>query len=307
MQTKYGKGVLVAMGLGLILALKHVQKKNVHPQGVVLVTGAGSGIGYAVAQTLKQAGFDVWGSVRQTTQAEALKRQGIRPLMMDISDPKSIRQAVEHLKKNLDGQKLVGLVNNAGIAVTGPVAMLSPKDLRTQFEINVFGLFELTQALLPQMASRSKIVQMSSITGETTQPLIGAYSSSKHALEALSTALRRELQLIGSSVEVVIVQPGSVETPIWQKLENTVNLEQYLDTPYAHLSQTLWGRIQSARNRATPERVSQAVLKIFQRSQNAPLYIVSNDWIEEVIVPRVLSDKLLDRVFLQILGSAKGS
>jgi short-subunit dehydrogenase len=182
----------------------------------ILVTGATSGIGRDAALALAAAGHHVIAAGRRTAALEALRASqapgAITPLRLDLDDAASIAAAAEEVDRLTDGRGLDALVNNAGFATAGALAELSDRDLRAQFETNVFGLMALTRAVLPAMLSRGagRIVNVSSVSGRIPAPLLGAYHASKYALEALSDALRMEVAAFG--VQVVLVEPGTIRT-----------------------------------------------------------------------------------------------
>lgn len=182
----------------------------------VLVTGASTGIGHAVADLLARSGFTVFAGVRNDADAERLTtlHENVRALRLDVQKPQEILQAASEIEASRI--PLAGVVNNAGIALAGPLEYLPIGELRRQFEINVFGAVAVTQAALPLLrVARGRIVFMSSVSGQIAPPFIGAYASSKFALEAIADALRMELSTFGIAVSVI--QPGNVKTPIWKK------------------------------------------------------------------------------------------
>jgi NAD(P)-dependent dehydrogenase (short-subunit alcohol dehydrogenase family) len=182
------------------------------PSGTVLVTGASTGIGEATALHLKELGFDSVGAVRRDEDAERLRGAGLRTVKLDVTDAGSIGVAREELG---DG-RLAGVVNNAGVAVAAPLEFLPLDQLRRQLEVNLIGQIAVIQAFLPALrASRGRIVNVSSIGGRVALPLVSAYNASKFALEAVSDSLRRELH--GQGVDVILIEPGGVKTPIWRK------------------------------------------------------------------------------------------
>src|ERR671915_2319963 len=182
------------------------------PSGTVLVTGASSGIGEATALHLKELGFDAVAAVRKNEDAERLAGRGLRTVKLDVTDVDSIDAA----RDELAGGPLAGLVNNAGIAVAAPLEYLPLDQLRDQLEVNLVGQLAVTQRFLPALrAGRGRIVNVSSIGGRVALPLLGAYHASKFALEAISDTLRRELRSQG--VDVIVIEPGGVKTPIWRK------------------------------------------------------------------------------------------
>jgi NAD(P)-dependent dehydrogenase (short-subunit alcohol dehydrogenase family) len=185
----------------------------------VLVTGASTGIGEACALELDRRGFRVFAGVRRDEDAEQLRQKAsarLLPVMLDVTNADSIAAAVEVVRAALGRQGLLGLVNNAGLAVPGPLELLPIDQLRRQFEVNVFGQIAVTQAFLPMLRlARGRIVMMSSISGRVAAPFVGPYAASKHALEALSDSLRVELRRWG--ITVSLIEPGNVKTPIWEK------------------------------------------------------------------------------------------
>ncbi|HZZ64693.1 MAG TPA: SDR family oxidoreductase [Candidatus Baltobacteraceae bacterium] len=182
----------------------------------VLVTGASTGIGYATALLLAQSGYTVFGGVRSPQDAQRLRNahQRIQPIQLDITRSDEIAAAAEHIR--LNGTPLYGLVNNAGIAVAGPLEYLPMDEIRRAFEVNVFGALAMTQAALPLLrAANGRIIFMSSVSGQIAPPLLGPYAASKFALEAFADSMRMELSAFG--IPVSVIQPGNVRTPIWGK------------------------------------------------------------------------------------------
>jgi NAD(P)-dependent dehydrogenase (short-subunit alcohol dehydrogenase family) len=182
----------------------------------VLVTGASTGIGLATVAELSAKGFRVFGTVRRSADAERVEAKGVTAVHMDVTSPESIVCAQERIEEALQGMPLSGVVNNAGIAAAGPLELLTPEEIRTVFEVNVFGVLEVSRSFLPLLRhSHGRIVNISSLSGRFALPFIGPYVASKFALEGLSDSLRRELMFVG--VDVILIQPGSVRTPIWEK------------------------------------------------------------------------------------------
>ena len=183
--------------------------------GSVVVTGTSTGIGEATANHLAGLGFDVLAGVRKDEDAERLRGGRIEPVKLDVTDSSSIVSAREQIERSCGG-RLAGLVNNAGTAVAAPLEYLPIDRLRQQLEVNLIGQVAVTQALLPFLrAARGRIVNVSSIGGRIALPLAGPYAASKFGLEAVSDSLRRELRHLG--VEVVVIEPGGIKTPIWKK------------------------------------------------------------------------------------------
>ena len=180
--------------------------------GTVLVTGASTGIGEATVLHLRELGFDPIAAVRKDEDAERLEGRGLRTTRIDVTDADQIAAA----RDALGDEPLAGLVNNAGIAVAAPLEFLPIDRLRQQLEINLIGQAAVTQAFLPALRrARGRIINVSSIGGRVGLPLVGAYNASKFGLEGLSDSLRRELRPLG--VDVILIEPGGVKTPIWNK------------------------------------------------------------------------------------------
>jgi len=192
--------------------------EGTHP-GAIAITGASTGIGKACVTELLKLGYHVFAGVRHENDFAALKNMAapnLHPVVIDVTSQASIAAGSKEIEASLGDMPLIGLINNAGIVVSGPLEFLPLDDLRMQFEINVFGHLAVTQALLPMLRrSRGRIVNISSITGRFSSPFIGPYSASKYALESLSDALRMELR--GSGIKLSIIEPGSIATLIWEK------------------------------------------------------------------------------------------
>src|SRR5450759_5373469 len=205
----------------------------------VVITGASTGIGWATAKLLLDRGFRVFGSVRKQADADRLRSEfgaNFTPLLFDVTNEAAVLAAAREVRAALNGETLTGLVNNAGIAVAGPVLELSADEFRHQMDVNVIGPIIATQAFGPLLGSdpslkgpKGRIVMISSVAGKNGNPLMSAYSASKHAIEGLSESLRREMMVFG--IDVVIIAPGAVKTPIWSKAEE-VDISAYSNSPY---------------------------------------------------------------------------
>jgi len=186
----------------------------------VVVTGASSGMGRACALRLAAGGFAVFAGVRKERDAQALREGGARrlaPVMLDVTEPETIGEALRTVREAVGGSGLAGLVNNAGIAVTGPIELVPLDELRRQFEVNVFGQVAVTQAFLPLLrAARGRIVNVGSVGARFALPFGGALNSSKAAFESISDSLRMELRRWG--IRVVLVSPGAIRTAAEAKL-----------------------------------------------------------------------------------------
>lgn len=195
------------------------------PRGAVVITGASTGIGHAAALHLPSLGFEVFAGVRRDEDADRLRAAGngaIEPLHIDVTDQGSIERAAQAVAASLNGGGLAGLVNNAGIAVPGPLEYLPIEEFRRQIEVNLIGQVAVTQAFLPMLRrARGRIVNIGSIGGRVALPLLGPYAASKHAMEGLSDSLRRELR--PSGIQVSLVRPGPIATEIWERGNTTAD------------------------------------------------------------------------------------
>src|SRR4051794_1580811 len=185
----------------------------------VLVTGASTGIGEACALHLDHLGWRVFAGVRRDEDGERLRRQAtdrLTPVRLDVTDEAEVGNALGSIADLVGDDGLAGLVNNAGVARGGPIEFLPLDEWRDQFEVNVFGQLAVTKAALPLVRqTRGRIVFIGSIAGRVAAPLVGPYSASKHAIEAIGATLREELTPWG--IEVSVVEPGVIKTPIWTK------------------------------------------------------------------------------------------
>src|SRR3990167_5251172 len=206
----------------------------------VVVTVVSTGIGWGATKVLAANGFHVFGSVRKTADGERLKAEfgdAFTPLLFDVTDEAAVRAGARQVQAALGGATLAGLVNNAGIAVAGPLLHLPVEDFRRQMEVNVTAMVTVTQAFAPLLGAENpprkdpgRIVNISSVGGRTATPFMAPYCASKFAVEGLSESLRRELLPYG--VDVIIVAPGAVATPIWSKAEEQ-DITPYANTVYA--------------------------------------------------------------------------
>ncbi|RTI19552.1 SDR family NAD(P)-dependent oxidoreductase [Thermus scotoductus] len=270
--------------------------------GAVLITGAGSGIGLATARLLAERGFRVYGGVRKSEDAKALSALGVVPLFLDVTQEESLVQA----RRLLEGEGLEGLVANAGIAVAGPLELIPPSVFRQVLEVNVLGAFATVRTFLPLLRkTRGRVVLMGSVSGLVALPLAGPYAASKFALEALADALRVELLPFG--VRVVLVEPGPVATPIWERSERWA--ETYLEPPPSG-TERVYGRYlevarraarASARRGLPPERVAEVVLKALQDPRPRARYLVApRGW--QTLLLRRLPEALRDRLLARFLA-----
>ena len=276
----------------------------------VVVTGVSTGIGWGILKVLIQQGFRVFGSVRKTEDAERLSKEfGERfvPLFFDVTDEPAVQAAAQQVREQLNGETLFGLVNNAGIAVPAPLIHQSTDDFRHQLEVNLVSVLIVTKAFVPLLGSdRSfegkpgRIINVSSVGGQFGGPFLGAYAASKHGLEGFSESLRRELMLYG--IDVIIIGPGSVATPIWDKAEQE-DLSMYADTDYIEAARRLQKyMIEDGRKGYPPEKVGEVVLYALTIPNPRVRYSVIPGSSFRRIIQMFLPKRVIDRIIARNLG-----
>jgi len=276
----------------------------------VVVTGASTGIGWGCVKVLTEDGWRVFAAVRRTEDAERLTAafgDAVRPLILDVTDSKGVAAAASEVDAALGGKTLAGLVNNAGIAVAGPLLHLKIEAFERQLAVNLTGPLIVTQAFAPLLgADRSRsgppgrIVMMSSVGGLSAPPFVGAYSASKFGLEGLSESLRRELKLYG--IDVVIINPGVVATPIWSK-SGRVNAD-FAGTPYAAaVAKVKATMLAMGKAGLPPERIGEAVRTALSAQRPKVRYIVTPTPLQDFFA-RNLPKRLVDRLMADRLGLA---
>ncbi|OUL24216.1 short-chain dehydrogenase/reductase [Nostoc sp. T09] len=277
--------------------------------GTVLITGASTGIGEACALLLDQLGFSVFAGVRQDADAEKLKRkasQRLTPIFLDVTDADAIAFAVETVT-NANNGKLAGLVNNAGIAIPGPLELLPIAEFQHQIQVNLIGQLAVTQGFLGLLRQgRGRIVNMGSICGKSAVPFLGAYNASKFALEGLTDVMRLELRPWGISVS--IIQPGTIATPIWDKSLTQAdidkeNLSESAQNLYGHAMNAVRKQVGILASKGiSADIVAQAVVHALTAKHPKTRYLVGQDAKIAAILKHLLPDKLYDRVVLYSMG-----
>lgn len=276
----------------------------------VVVTGVSSGIGWGITKILIQQGFRVFGSVRKQADATRLVKEfgnAFIPLLFDVTDEAGAHTAAQQVREQLKGETLFGLVNNAGIAVPAPLMLQSINDFRRQMEVNLIGTLIVTQAFLPLLGTdRSlpgnpgRIINISSVGGKTGAPFLGAYVASKHAIEGLSESLRRELMLYG--IDVIIIGPGAVATPIWDKAEKE-DVSQYAATEYAEaLRRFQKYMVEDGRKGYPPEKVGEVVLHALTTAKPKVRYAVVPGSKIRQLLQSILPKRVIDEIFAKNLG-----
>lgn len=276
----------------------------------VVVTGVSTGIGHAIAADLTSHGYHVFGSVRTQQDAERVQSElGERftPLLFDVTDNEAVRSAAAQVAAVAGDIGLAGLVNNAGIAVGGPLMYLPIDEMRRQLEVNVVGVLQVTQAFLPLLGAQpdppfeaGRIVNISSVSGHIAYPFLGPYAASKHALEAMTDSLRRELMVYG--IDVILVVAGAVATPIWEKVKNARSTS-YADTAFGPaLRKMAEATDANGSTGMPPQRVAFTVREALEVRDPKPRYLLTNSWLMGWMVPRWLPTRVYDRLMARQLG-----
>ncbi len=267
----------------------------------VLITGCSSGIGRATARGLKQRHWRVFATARKREDVRKLKKLGFESHSLDVANSKSIKEAVDWLLEETGGT-LDGLINNAGYGQRGAIEDLSREILRKQFEVNVFGLQELTNRLIPifRRQQRGRIVNISSVAGRISLPYSGAYSASKYALEALSDALRHEVR--GSGIQVSLIEPGVIRTKFGEKTQGYFLpvKEKRTSHHYKSYQKISQGRQKELSPRVPPpEIVVKRIIHALESSRPRARYLVTKEAYLFVILKRILPDSLIDFLMRQ--------
>lgn len=279
----------------------------------VVVTGVSTGIGWGVTKVLIQKGFRVFGSVRKTQDAERLSREfgdQFVPLLFDVTDEGAVQAAAQQVREYLNGETLFGLVNNAGIAVPAPLIHQATDDFRHQLEINLVSVLIVTKAFVSLLGADrllrgkpGRIVNISSVGGKNGGPFLGAYAASKHGLEGFSESLRRELMLYG--IDVIIVGPGSVATPIWDKAEQA-DVSMYANTDYVEAARRVQNyMIADGRRGYPPEKVGEVVWQALTTAKPRVRYSVIPGSSFRRVIQMLLPRRMVDRIIARNLGFLK--
>lgn len=275
-----------------------------------LVTGASTGIGWGCVKVLAARGLHVFGSVRKQADADRLAKEfgtAFTPVIFDITDPEAVAAGARVVEAALKGETLAGLVNNAGIANPGPLLHVGIDAFRQQLEVNVTGQLIVTQAFAPLLGAApdrrakapGRIVMITSVGGRNASPFVGPYNASKFALEGLSESLRRELMLYG--VDVIVVAPGAVATPIWDKAD-AIDVSRYANTPYAKaLAMVKTYMLEMGRKGLSPERIGEAVLTALTAPNPKVHYTVTPDPLQNWLMLH-LPKRMVDRTIASRLG-----
>jgi len=279
----------------------------------VVITGVSTGIGWGATKVLLQQGLRVFGSVRKPQDAAKLSQEfgeNFVPLIFDVTDENAVLAAAEQVQTQLNGEKLFGLVNNAGIAVAAPLLHLPTAEFRHQLEVNLVSVLIVTKAFVPLLGSDAslkgepgRIINMSSVGGKRGGPFLGAYVASKHGLEGFSETLRRELMLYG--IDVIIIGPGAIATPIWDKAEQ-VDADLYKHTDYYESGRRVQKyMVRDGRKGYPPEKVGEVVWQALTAPKPRVRYAVVPGNPVRNLFQSLLPKRVLDNIIAKRVGFKK--
>ena len=271
----------------------------------VVITGTSTGIGYATSKLLIEQNYHVFGSVRNNIDAERVSSElgsNFTPLIFDVTNESSVKESVKIVEKHLNGQKLAGLINNAGLGVIGTIQSLTAEQFKYQFDVNLLGVFHCCQAYLNLLgADRSlngnpgKIINISSISGEIGMPFMSAYNMSKFGLEGFSEGIRRELLMYG--IDVVVIAPGPVKTPIWGKINKREEIKRYDNSDYREsLSRAMKMTEKMEQVGVEPRVIAERALSIIENTKSSTRYRIDPTRIQNILLqlfPKRMADKMI--------------
>lgn len=276
----------------------------------VVITGASTGIGRSTAEHLAKAGWQVFAGIRKEKDGAALiaADDRIKPILLDVTNAEHVDAAVETVRAALAGQKLGGLVNNAGIANMGPLAIQPLDQFQAHFEVNVFGLLRATQAFAPLLGmdeslsgKSGRIVNITSVGGRLASPFLGAYTATKHAVESMTDSLRRELVIFG--IDAIAVGPGAVKTPIWDKAEQSNSANPYSNSPWSEpiekFSETM---LEGGRTGLDPEVIARTIEAALTEAKPKARYAPVPNKLTNFTLPMLLPKRTVDGFFQKRFG-----
>jgi NAD(P)-dependent dehydrogenase (short-subunit alcohol dehydrogenase family) len=276
----------------------------------VLITGASTGIGRASAQRMDAAGWRVFASVRREEDATSLRdaaSERLVPLLLDVTDPDQIAATAERVGGEVGAGGLDGLVNNAGIAVMAPLETIPIEDLRHQLEVNLISQVAVTQAMLPLIrTARGRVAFISSIGGRMAMPFGAPYHASKYGIEAVVDCLRQELRPWG--IDVVAIEPGSIDTPIWERGEKRADAAADQAPPaqealYGKQIESFRGAVRRTAERGIPPaKVAGAVHHALTARRPRTRYLVGADARGQALLSGLLPDRVMDRIVARAMG-----
>jgi NAD(P)-dependent dehydrogenase (short-subunit alcohol dehydrogenase family) len=277
----------------------------------VVITGASTGIGRAAARHLARKGWTVFAGVRRDNDCGHLldgAEGDLRPIRLDVTREEDVQAAAKAVSQALGRQTLTGLVNNAGIAKMGPLAIQPLEDFEAHFAVNVFGMLRITQAMIPLMGADSarqgppgRIITITSVGGRIASPFLGAYTATKHANESMSDSLRRELAIYG--IDAIAIGPGSVKTPIWDKAEQDNRGGLYADSDWADAIRRFeQAMLEGGRNGLSPDVIAATIETALTARKPKARYAPVPDKLTNFTIATRIPKRWLDAVFIRRFG-----
>jgi NAD(P)-dependent dehydrogenase (short-subunit alcohol dehydrogenase family) len=271
----------------------------------IVITGTSTGIGYASSKLFIENGYRVFGSVRNEADADKVSSELGRnfvPLIFDVTDEAAVKNSVKIVEDQIGDQKLSGLINNAGLGVIGTIQSLSAEQFKYQFDVNVLGVFHCCQAYLDLLGADKnrkgnpgKIINISSISGEIGMPFMSAYNMSKFGLEGFSEGIRRELLMYG--IDVVVIAPGPVKTPIWKKINQKDEVKRYDNSDFREsVSRAMKMTEKMEQAGCEPSVIAERALSIIENSKNKTRYRIDPTRIQNIMLqlfPKRMADRMI--------------
>jgi NAD(P)-dependent dehydrogenase (short-subunit alcohol dehydrogenase family) len=271
----------------------------------IVITGTSTGIGYASSKLFIENGYRVFGSVRNEADADKVSSElgsNFVPLIFDVTDEAAVKNSVKIVEDQIGDQKLSGLINNAGLGVIGTIQSLSAEQFKYQFDVNVLGVFHCCQAYLDLLGADKnrkgdpgKIINISSISGEIGMPFMSAYNMSKFGLEGFSEGIRRELLMYG--IDVVVIAPGPVKTPIWKKINQKDEVKRYDNSDFREsVSRAMKMTEKMEQAGVEPSVIAERALSVIENSKNKTRYRIDPTRMQNIMLqlfPKRVADRMI--------------
>ena len=271
----------------------------------IVITGTSTGIGYASSKLFIENGYQVFGSVRNEADADKVSNElgsNFVPLIFDVTDEAAVKNSVKIVEDQIGEQKLSGLINNAGLGVMGTIQSLSAEQFKYQFDVNVLGVFHCCQAYLDLLGADKnrngdpgKIINISSISGEIGMPFMSAYNMSKFGLEGFSEGIRRGLLMYG--IDVVVIAPGPVKTPIWKKINQKDEVQRYDNSDFREsVSRAMKMTEKMEQAGCEPSVIAERALSIIENTKNKTRYRIDPTRMQNILLqlfPKRVADRMI--------------
>ena len=271
----------------------------------IVITGTSTGIGYACSKIFIEKDYKVFGSVRNDDDANRVSNElgsNFVPLIFDVTDETAVKESVKVVENQIGDQKLSGLINNAGLGVMGTIQSLTAEQFKYQFDVNVLGVFHCCQAYLDLLGADKnrkgdpgKIINISSISGEIGMPFMSAYNMSKFGLEGFSEGIRRELLMYG--IDVVVIAPGPIKTPIWKKINQKEEVKRYDNSDFREsLVRAMKMTDKMEQVGFEPIIIAERALSVIKNSKNNTRYRIDPTRMQNILLqifPKRIADRMI--------------